>query len=341
MISLKKTLDQIEHYDQLFRVSLGSYLAAIASLEKHAFSSLDAEAQHYCERLAGMRTRLAADPSPENLQTTPKVLDGELRACKDRLETAFLNQRRQVQDILRALADAASTLERQNSAHTSSLGAFTRQLESVARLEDLSEIRRRLTIQVAQMKTSLERASREHEESLNQLRCELQSFRSRLERAEHLASTDSLTGLANRRECERRLAEFISAGQQFSVIFLDLDQFKSLNDRYGHHVGDQVLTTFAQRLCEPFRRGDVIGRWGGDEFIVILPCPREIAAQKAREVSERVSGWYTVSHGGKSLRLLVSASAGVAQYRTGETLEQLYARADERLYSAKALRVAT
>jgi len=341
MISLKKSLDQIEHRERLFQISLQAYLAALTSLERHAFAPEQAETRAYQQRLGALRRRLAAEPTPENLQAGPQILDGELRAYKERLEGAFAQQRREVQEILAALAEAAAALDRQNSSYTGNLRGFTRQLEAVSRLEDLSEIRRRLTVQVAQMKSSLERISREHEESLKQLRRELESFQSRLEHAEQLASTDSLTGLANRREAERKLSEFIRSGQEFCVMFLDLDQFKHVNDRYGHHVGDQVLTLFARRLREQFRRSDVVGRWGGDEFIAILACPLEAAMQKAKEVSEQVSGWYTVNAGGKSLRVLIRASVGVAEYRAGESLEQLYARADELLYADKALRVAT
>ncbi len=341
MISLKKSLDQIEHYERLFQVSLQCYLDALASLERHTFAAQEAEDRAYRQRLSALRRRLAAEPTPENLQTGPQVLEGELRAYKERLEAAFSSQRREVQEILAALAEAAAALDRQNTSYAGNLRGFTRQLEAVSRLEDLSEIRRRLTLQVAQMKSSLERISREHEESLKQLRRELETFQSRLEHAEQLAATDSLTGLANRRKVEQKLAEFIRSGQEFCIMLLDLDQFKHVNDRYGHHVGDQVLTFFAQRLREQFRRSDVVGRWGGDEFIAILGCPLDAAMQKAKEVGERVSGWYTVNAGGQSLRVLIRSSAGVAEFRPGETLEQLYARADELLYANKALRVAT
>lgn len=341
MISLKKSLDQIEHFERLFHGSVQCYLAALSSLERHGFAPDQEDLRQFRHRLAKLRKGLASEPTLENLQEGSRTLDGELREHRDRLENAFDKQHEEVRQILTVLAEAAATLDRQRSSYDDSFRAFTRQLETSCRLDDLSEIRRRLTIQVAQMKSSLERMSHEHEESLNHLRRELQSFQERLERAELLASTDNLTGLSNRREGERRLVEFIRSGQPFSIMFLDLDQFKHLNDRYGHHTGDQILTLFAQRLREQFRRTEAVCRWGGDEFMVILPCPLAQARERAKEVSEHVGGWYTVTAAGRPVRVLIRASIGVAEYRKGESAEQLYARADELLYADKALRTAT
>lgn len=341
MISLKRSLDAIEQHERLFRASLEAYLAAINNLARHTPPMLNDEAVPLRARLTELRERLAAEPSLDRISESRLELEEQLRDYRDRLQGAYLKQRREVQEILGALADAASLLERQNATYTFNFRNFARQLEAVSRMESLTEIRRRLAIQIAQMKTAMDEAAREHEESLAQLRRELQAFQTRLEQAEQLASTDSLTGLANRRECERKILERIQSGQEFSIIFLDLDQFKALNDRYGHHVGDQVLVLFAQRLREQFRRTDVVARWGGDEFMAVLNCPLEQAREKAREVAEHVGGWYSVTAAGRPLRVLVRVSTGVAQYQPGETLEQLYTRADEQLYATKAHRVAT
>ncbi len=340
MISLKKSLDQIEHFERLFHCALQAYLDALSSLERHSFAPPEDDLRDLRHRLIKLRKSLASEPTAENLRETAQSLDGELREYKDRLEIAEHKKRQEVQQILGVLAEAASALERHHHSYDDSFRSFTRQLEIASRLDDLSEIRRRLTIQVAQMKASVDRLSQEHEESFNQLKRELESFQQRLERAELLASTDNLTGLANRREGERRLREFIQSGSPFSVLFLDLDQFKSFNDRYGHNAGDQVLIMFAQRLRDQFRQTDVVCRWGGDEFMVIVACRLEQAKQKAREVAERVAGWYTITSAGRSVRVLVRASIGVAEHQPGETAEQLFARADALLYADKGVRTA-
>lgn len=334
MISIKKVLDELE-CQALLHAALEAYRGLLVALQEHAFSLPETEEQPpAC--LSDLRKRLSQRPTVEDLQAGRQMVEQELRRHKQRLQVAFEKQRREVQQILAALAEAAGVLERRHAVHNSNLSHFTRQLESLSRVESLAEIRRRLAAQVSQMKVVLQQAYREQEEAISQLRRELEIFRSRLQHAEQLAATDPLTGLANRRECDRRLAELMASGEPFSVMLLDLDRFKQLNDNYGHYVGDQVLALFAQRLREQFRASDLVARWGGDEFMAIVACPLEVAQQKASEVSQRVNGWYTVASPDGHLHVYVRASVGVAGYRPGESLEQLYARVDELLYADKA-----
>ena len=150
-----------------------------------------------------------------------------------------------------------------------------------------------------------------------------------------LASQDALTGLANRREFEKR-AERASkwarrAHQPVSVVVLDLDHFKSLNDRFGHAEGDAVLRTLGRVLQDAIRPMDLPARMGGEEFALLVPgSDLEAAARFAELVRRKVE--FTVFPKG----LPVTASLGVAQWRPGETLAQVLNRADAALYQAKA-----
>ncbi len=151
--------------------------------------------------------------------------------------------------------------------------------------------------------------------------------------AESMALTDQLTRLANRRHATVLLDASFSAavrGQPLSVVYFDLDNFKQLNDRFGHRVGDEVLTVFGEILGGATRRMDLSARWGGEEFITILAsCPQSGAAHFAervqRELRERPFPWGTVT-----------VSAGVAEYSPGMgSSELLLAAADQALYLAK------
>ena len=155
--------------------------------------------------------------------------------------------------------------------------------------------------------------------------------------AEHrltqMAMLDALTGVASRRRLDDVLKIELAAvarGRQLSVILLDADRFKSVNDRFGHDVGDDVLRALARVLQQGARLTDVIGRWGGEEFIVVCPDTRaaeavvlaERLAQALRATSLPVAG-------------TVTASFGVAQAVPGEAARQLIDRADRALYQAK------
>ena len=147
------------------------------------------------------------------------------------------------------------------------------------------------------------------------------------------ARMDTLTGLLGRAASELYLSEGLELVRQerlpLSLLICDLDNFKSVNDRYGHPVGDAVLKAAARRLRRQVGGSGQVGRWGGEEFVVILPS---VAKTDALVLAERLR---KALAGQELAGLPVTASFGVASYRPGDTLDQLFTRADEALYEAK------
>ncbi len=156
-------------------------------------------------------------------------------------------------------------------------------------------------------------------------------------RIEQMAVTDKLTGLLNRHGFEavfeQALKESKRTRTSLSVALFDIDRFKEINDRHGHVAGDAVLKRVAEAAGEALRDSDAVCRWGGDEFLVLLNgCAIDHAEVLATKIGERVKA-KPVSVFGKSIP--VTISAGVAQYRNGEELDNLTARVDAALYEAK------
>jgi diguanylate cyclase (GGDEF)-like protein len=157
----------------------------------------------------------------------------------------------------------------------------------------------------------------------------------------HLALHDQLTGLANRQlllqSIDIAIHEAEQSGDPLSLVFLDIDGFKAVNDRLGHAAGDTVLRELAERLRGAVRGDDILGRMGGDEFVVICPSADAKAAASIAE-RLRVCSRQHIETG--SLPLSVSASIGVATYRPeGEARpspEQLLIRADAAMYESKS-----
>jgi diguanylate cyclase (GGDEF)-like protein len=152
--------------------------------------------------------------------------------------------------------------------------------------------------------------------------------------ASQQAATDGLTGLPNRRSLDQllnaQLAMAQREGRPFSVLMLDLDHFKAVNDTHGHAVGDAVLRGFAQRIQAQLRRSDVCARYGGEEFCVVLPGTADALALDAGERLRRA-----VAGAPLAPKVPVTVSVGVATWRAGDDAAALLARADEALYTAK------
>ncbi len=174
---------------------------------------------------------------------------------------------------------------------------------------------------------------------LKRLHQGLADVRIKLEDVEEKASRDELTGVYNRRALLAAMhdskLQSDATGEPFSICVIDLDLFKRYNDEFDHLTGDQVLRTFARTVQGGLRAADFFGRYGGEEFVQILPrTPLAGATAEAERLRSRIRTMDlpATSSGGR-----LTISIGVAEYAPNETIEQTFARADSALYRAKHL----
>jgi len=155
-------------------------------------------------------------------------------------------------------------------------------------------------------------------------------------RLDELGRTDALTGLANRRQClslvESELARHRRNSRPAVLVILDVDHFKDINDRYGHPIGDEVLCTVARVLREASRKSDSVARYGGDEFVMMLPEP---TLRGAEEASRRVRAKLEGVAFERAADLRFTVSLGVAEAQAKMDVDAWVRQADAALYRAK------
>lgn len=195
---------------------------------------------------------------------------------------------------------------------------------------------------IRQQITDIVDHGRQFESKLDDYSSEITDLTRQLEQTKQAAMLDPTTGIGNRRRFEESLAEILKNLKDFngkvSVLLADVDNFKTVNDTLGHHVGDQVLRLVANTFVTNLKGGDVVSRWGGDEFSAILPST---SLENALTVAETVRK----SMNTKSLKNKetgetmgkVTLSIGVSSYRQGDNAHKLIFRADQALYEAKRL----
>ncbi|MEM9587659.1 MAG: diguanylate cyclase [Planctomycetota bacterium] len=162
------------------------------------------------------------------------------------------------------------------------------------------------------------------------------SLEERLEALHEQATKDPLTGVANRAEMDRALAEMtdlrMEGGPTFSLIICDIDYFKRVNDTHGHPAGDEALVTFAQVLTGQSREGDLVARYGGEEFVLLaINCDNATATQRAEDIRRSLESTPLPSLNNET----ITASFGVTEFQTGDSPETILARADRALLQAK------
>ena len=150
----------------------------------------------------------------------------------------------------------------------------------------------------------------------------------------NIATTDNLTGLCNRAKidssCTKELTEAKRYNQEFSIIMIDIDHFKNVNDTYGHQIGDSVLQQVSKILQDSVREVDMVGRWGGEEFLIICPQTNLDGARRLSEHMRQTIETYQFDVIGEK-----TCSFGVSSYHENDTQESMIQRADKALYQAK------
>ncbi|HEU0202473.1 MAG TPA: GGDEF domain-containing protein [Burkholderiaceae bacterium] len=176
----------------------------------------------------------------------------------------------------------------------------------------------------------------------NELRRRHAALQASLKQIEELASRDELTGVLNRRSLlallDNLIADAARDGTTFSIALLDLDNFKDVNDEHGHAAGDEVLAAFARTATAMLRTTDRFGRYGGDEFMLVMP---DTGADAAAAVVARLRAAFdSIDWAGVQPRLSLGPSAGVAEFHAGDDAAALLHRADAALYGVKRARIA-
>jgi diguanylate cyclase len=171
-------------------------------------------------------------------------------------------------------------------------------------------------------------------------RREMERLREELARTRHEAIVDTLTGVLNRKGFDRAMSElldsYVTEDGPLSLLVVDIDHFKKVNDTYGHLLGDKVLRTIAQTMKQRLKGRDTVARYGGEEFTIVLPdTPPERAAIVAEQLRSAIENGRIRRHDGGEPIGAVTISVGATAYIPGESVSEFIHRADEAMYRSK------
>jgi diguanylate cyclase (GGDEF)-like protein len=333
MISIKKLIERTGQ--DLFPAALDSYRSVLTAMGESGMQACPAVGSTLRQNLLQLQAALSAEPTPGLLQQTGQKVEAELIQWGCGAADYFKQRTGEVKEVMMILARTAELTGERDQRYSCQFQEFTGRLEAMADLHDLALIGDSLVKSAIDLRACAAAMAEESQQSVARLREDVRGYQARLDDAERLAGQDPLTGLDNRRGVESSIEYRMGQKKTFSILLLDLNGFKQLNDTCGHQAADEVLKQFTAELKSIFRSGDLVGRWGGDEFIVVVNAGLEAASAHIERISRWVFGDYTIRVGDTSRKVAVSAAIGVAEWQAGDSLRTLLDRADAAMYRDK------
>lgn len=333
VISLKKLIES--NRDQLLQSVLTCYRSALTAFGESAAKACPAVGVALQAKLTALGNALCGDPTFNTVDEAGQQIQTGIEQWGEAAAAFYRQRTDDVKEIMLVLAQTAEALGQRDERYQNQFRDFTCQLENIARLEDLTLVRKSLLHSAATLRTCTETMAREGRESVVRLCRQVDQYEVKLQEAERLAGTDPLTGLSNRLRVEQAIAARLAGDRPFAVLLLDLNGFKQINDTHGHQAGDDALKQFGTELKSVFRSGDVVGRWGGDEFMVVVDGGESDATTCVERIRTWAFGDYTLASARGTFKVPMSAAVGVAARHPGDTTRHLVERADAAMYQNK------
>jgi diguanylate cyclase (GGDEF)-like protein len=333
VISLKQSIEK--DAEQLLQAALESYHAILDSVGEAAAQACPPAGEGLREALLKLGAALTKPVSEVEVVEITRTIQDELKSWAQHASHLFQKNTDEMQEVLLMAGTAAEQVGERDKRYTKQFTEFTERLQATSKLSDVAALQKSLGQHTEDLKGQVAQMVKDSKGIIAQLHAQIAKYESKLEEMEQVASQDPLTGLSNRRKVERHIETRMRSAQVFSVLSLDLNGFKKLNDTYGHLAGDDLLKQFATELRILFRANDVVGRVGGDEFIVLVDGDLSVASARLERIRRWANGSYAVRGNPDAPKVKVTAAVGAAQWNPGESMRDVLGRADAAMYADK------
>jgi len=286
-----------------------------------------------------LKLSLGESPSVRSVRAASEML-AQTRTRQQRVRAERDGARAALKDAISQMLTELDALGDHTGQFSDSVARYVDTIASADSLESLASVVRQMVEEgraVHGLVSETQQRLHDGRQRASELEAQVRSLESELRRLSDEVSTDVLTEVANRRGLMQAFdvetARLERQGGELAIGLLDIDNFKKLNDTLGHSVGDMALKTLAGHVQKQLRAVDIVARFGGEEFVVMLPGVEVDEAQVTLTRLQRTLSASLFMHDGREV--FVTFSAGVTRYRPGEALEAALERADEALYEAK------
>jgi diguanylate cyclase len=326
-------------------VLLAATQGLLACTKEFSFGYTEVDSEAFAKRMETLKRDLAAMESLSVLRRRLGEEPEAILAYITRVKAMVGEREKELSSIIDMLRSGLTSMAGEAQTFTATMQESSLRMERITQLDDLRRIREQLKAEVETMNAAIRKRRASDLRQLEELTREVDAMRQNLVKVTDASRTDTLTGAYNRlafdTQAQHLVDRFQISGGRFALLMCDLDDFKRLNDSFGHIIGDRVLKLFVQECRDFFREQDFIARYGGEEFALILPgSSLRNAAGRAQAFCKRLAAKrYAVRSEDESrtFTFAVTVSIGVSAIAAHDTIESLIIRADEALYLAKHL----
>ena len=306
--------------------------------------SLDLEeigADAFKKDIEGLGETFLSEKKQKKIQSVFEKHKKTTYSYLERLKRYLSDREKEFKDIIDLLTRGMAEVDADNQIFNQKIYEQSEKLEQITLLNDIKRIKNALKQEIEQVRDTIREKQIQDRKHLDVLSKKVDILNVELEKARTESLTDGLTGVYNRLAFDRHIKGLeernIITNTPFSLIIFDIDNFKEINDTYGHPIGDRVILALVQKCREITRKDDYIARVGGDEFAIVMTgASLRNSSKKGKQLAKAVAGTrYRVDTAEDSLELSFTISIGVSEYRKGDTVTTVTERADKALYAAK------
>ncbi|MFN7915274.1 MAG: GGDEF domain-containing protein [Vicinamibacterales bacterium] len=281
---------------------------------------------------------------PRRRSELPQVTDACILLCRTYLEgsrTYHAEREKELTEVIAILRDAAKLSVGTSTDFNSQVLASSDRFLRISELENIRELRKRMNDEVGNLRRAVAEKQQKDEEAYTALTRRVETLQAKLSEMEVEATVDPLTKVGNRRRFDSSLKRLVQTakdnGTSIALAMIDVDHFKKINDTHGHPIGDRVLVCVAQWLSKGVRQTDVVCRYGGEEFSILLPgaSATEVEGRMKKLLMDISNSSYEYDVLGRKERVHFTVSCGLVDLDADEGPDGLVKRADEALYEAK------
>ncbi len=339
--SIEGLTAQLEHCHKKNTFYLLSIQVFLYFIKKFSLDLEEIQADRFKSSIDELSKRFTSEEKIQTLQKNLEKYKHIIDSYVDREKEYFDERDVEFKNIIELLTKGIVSISEDNYSFNNNMYNQSINLEKITYLDDIRKIKEGLKQEVHLMKKGIKEKQSRDAKQVEALSREVASLKVDYERVQNESLIDGLTGAYNRAAFDTHLTQLternVMTPTAFSLLLLDVDNFKRINDTYGHQVGDRVLLSLVQKCQELVRKDDLLARYGGEEFAILLPgASLRPAMRKARAMCKTIAAaQYTLESQEKQRKLAFTVSIGVSTFYPGDTDASIIARADKALYEAK------